>query len=174
MSMNSRTANSIALFSVGTLVLAAVWIPSAGGQQKDKDDRQALIKKGAYLVNEVARCGDCHTPRDARGKLDMTRHLQGAAMWFSPTNQAAEFEDEAPNITMTGKAGKWSEDKMTKFMTSGSSDAPMPAYRLTEEDARAVAAYLRSLAGDGKGRANKRGDGIKRGEREREREDDDD
>jgi len=173
--MNSRTATSIALFSVGTLIVAAVWISSAGGQQKDKDDRQSLIKKGAYLVNEVARCGDCHTPRDARGKLDMTRHLQGAAMWFSPTNEATEFEDEAPNITMTGKAGKWSEDKMVKFMTSGSSDFPMPAYRLTDDDARAVAAYLRSLPGDGKVRAeDKRGDGIKRGGREREREDDDD
>lgn len=162
----------IGLLSVGTLVMATVWISPAGGQQKNKEDRQALIKRGGYLVNEVARCGDCHTPRDGRGKLDMTRHLQGATMWFSPTIQVEEFEGEAPNITLTGKAGKWSEEKMVGFLTSGDSDPPMPSYRLTEDDARAVAAYLRSLAGDGKGRGERRGDGNKRGERRRERDDD--
>jgi mono/diheme cytochrome c family protein len=171
--MNSRTATSIGLFSVGGLVMAAVSGSPAGGQQNDKEDRQALVKRGAYLVNEVARCGDCHTPRDARGRLDMTRHLQGAQMWFRPANQVAEFEDEAPNITLAGKAGKWSEEKMVKFMTSGNSDPPMPAYRLTEDDARAVAAYLRSLAGDGR---EKRGAGLRKDgrgrERERERDDD--
>src|SRR5437764_523247 len=31
-------------------------------------DQAALIKRGDYLVNQVARCGDCHTPRNARGK----------------------------------------------------------------------------------------------------------
>jgi mono/diheme cytochrome c family protein len=131
------------------------WPAPAGSRPRDKDDRAALIKHGDYLVNEVARCGDCHTPRDARGKLDMTRHLQGAKMWFRPTVRVGEFEDEAPNITMTGKAGKWSEEKMIKFMTSGHSDPPMPAYKLTEDDARAVTAYLRSLAGVGGNRERK-------------------
>ena len=33
----------------------------------------ALVERGRYLVNVVARCGDCHTPRNARGKLDFSR-----------------------------------------------------------------------------------------------------
>lgn len=173
--MNSRACASIGLLSAGTLVVGMMWIPPVGGQNENKADRQALLRRGAYLVNEVARCGDCHTPRDARGKLDMTRHLQGAEIWFRPTNQVEEFEDEAPNITLTGKAGKWSEERMARYMTSGRSDAPMPAYRLSEDDARAVAAYLRSLAGGGR---QKRSDGFKNENRagglKRERDDDDD
>lgn len=163
--MKSKTAICIGLFSVGTLAIALLWNSPAGGQQKDKEDPQALIKKGGYLVNEVARCGDCHTPRDARGKLDMTRHLEGAKMWFRPTVRVGEFEDRAPNITFTGKAGKWSEERMVKFLTSGRSDPPMPAYKLTNEDARAVTAYLRSLTGGAK-------DQKKRKQRRREKDDD--
>ncbi len=79
-----------------------------------------------------------------------------------------EFEDEAPNITATGVADKWSEAKMVKFLsTGGRSDAPMPAYKLSEEDARAVVLYLRSLKVDAKDPKEK-----KRGERKKEKDDD--
>lgn len=128
------------------------WYSAAEAQPKPRAAAPALVKRGEYLVNEVARCGDCHTPRDPQGKLDFTRHLQGAPMWFKPT-RAGEWEDKAPDITMSGKAGKWTEDKMVKFLSTGEkSDPPMPAYKLTVEDARAVTAYLRSLAGKKVGR----------------------
>lgn len=67
-----------------------------------------------------------------------------ASFGFRPTVRVGE---KAPNITFTGKAGKWSEERMVKFLKSGRSDPPMPAYKLTDEDARAVTAYLRSLTG---------------------------
>jgi mono/diheme cytochrome c family protein len=118
----------------------------------------ALAKRGEYLVNQVARCGDCHTPRDARGRLDMTRHLQGAPIPFTPKQRGKEWEDKAPNITMSGKAGKWSEDRMINYLMKGDSDPPMPAYRLTRDDAAAVTAYLRSLPGNGAGGKERRKD----------------
>lgn len=69
-------------------------------------------------------------------------------MWYKPTIRAGEWEDKAPDVTLSGKAGKWSEDKMVKFLSTGEkSDPPMPAYKLTVEDSRAVTAYLRSLPG---------------------------
>lgn len=69
-------------------------------------------------------------------------------MWYKPAVRAGEWEDHAPDITMSGKAGKWREDKMVKFLSMGEkSDPPMPAYKLTMEDALAVTAYLRSLPG---------------------------
>jgi len=129
-------------------------------------DQAALIKRGDYLVNQVARCGDCHTPRNARGKPDETRLLQGGPMPFAPRVKAGEWEDRAPDITPSGKAGSWSEAKMVKFLsTGGKSDPPMPAYHLTEDDAKAVTAYLRSLPGK-KGGDKK--DDKKRGRREKD------
>jgi len=150
-------------------VLAAVGVwtafperPAAGADAKA--DAAGLVKRGDYLVNEVARCGDCHTPRDRRGRPDPARALQGGELPFAPKVKAGEWEGRTPDITASGKAGKWSEAMMVKLLTTGNNgegeapDAPMPAYHLTEDDARAVTAYLRSLPGGGKG-----------GERDRER-----
>jgi mono/diheme cytochrome c family protein len=138
----------------------------------------ALVERGAYLVNEVARCGDCHTPRDARGRLDNSRRLQGAPTWFTPKVRAGEWEGRAPDLTSSGRGGRWSEARMVKLLTTGGDpDPPMPAYHLTREDARAVAAYLRSLPGrkQGAGRERERegrrrdgGDKGRRRERERD------
>jgi len=119
----------------------------------------ALIKRGVYLVNQVARCGDCHTPRTNKGKLDLTRHLQGASMWFTPKIKPKGWENRAPDITASGKAGKWNEERMVKFLSTGQeSDPPMPRYKLSVDDARAVTAYLRSLAGKKGGAGQKKDD----------------
>ncbi len=133
----------------------------------------ALIKRGAYLVNDVARCGDCHTPRNAKGQLDLTRHLQGANMWFTPNIKGrGGWENRAPDITASGRGGRWTEARMIKFLSTGQqSDPPMPAYRLTADDARAVTAYLRSLSGR-KGEGGEREGQGKRKKRDRERRDD--
>lgn len=125
-----------------------------------------LVKRGEYLVNEVARCGECHTPRDNRGRLDQSRAQQGAPIWFTPKTRMREWENKAPDLTRTGKTGKWGEEKMIRFLMSGKeSDPPMPAYRLSRDDARAVTAYLRSLPG--------RKGGERKG-KERKKDDDDD
>jgi mono/diheme cytochrome c family protein len=144
-------AGSVALAAA---VLGVVRAPGsrAAADPKAADASAALVQRGDYLVNEVARCGDCHTPRDDRGRLDRTRHLQGASVWFTPRVRPREWEGHAPDITAGGKAGKWSEARMIKYLMKGGnddegSDPPMPAYRLTEDDARAVTAYLRSLPG---------------------------
>ena len=76
---------------------------------------------------------------------------------------------------MSGKAGKWSEAKMTHFFTSGErSDPPMPAYKLTPEDAAALTAYLRFLPGRKAGdkAEPRREEGRKEKRKERRRDDD--
>src|SRR5262249_25270557 len=135
-----------------------------------------LVKRGDYLVNRIARCGDCHTPRDARGRLDPSRHLQGASMWFAPRGRAGEWEDHAPDITSSGKGGKWDEERMVRLLTGAKkSDPPMPTYGFTPEDGRAATAYLRSLPGKKEGDRKARDRGERRGkDRRRERERDDD
>jgi len=49
--------------------------------------KQNEIARGQYLVEEVARCPDCHTPRDSSEGLDRSRWLQGASIWIMPVHQ---------------------------------------------------------------------------------------
>jgi mono/diheme cytochrome c family protein len=138
---------------VFALVLAAtatvLWHAPAAGQAKGDNKSTEVLKRGAYLVNNVVLCGNCHTPRSSKGELDTTRHLQGAPIWFKPTSIKFEkWEETAPDLTPSGLASKWGEEKLVKFLSTGGwADAPMPAFKLTVDDARAVVAYLRSLPG---------------------------
>jgi mono/diheme cytochrome c family protein len=145
--------------ALGLLVMLLAswnWRTAGHAAPKAPEPAQAAVERGKYLVNEVARCCDCHTPRNAKGKLDFTRNLQGAPTWYKPAKRVGEWEDKAPDITASGKAGKWTEEKMIKFLSTGKkSDPPMPAYKLSEADARAVTAYLRSLPGKNNGRGRK-------------------
>jgi mono/diheme cytochrome c family protein len=124
----------------------AVNIWRAPAQEQAKSDAQ--IERGAYLVNEVAHCGDCHTPRDDKGVLDITKQMQGAPTWFTSKITFKKWHNTAPDLTVSGLTTKWGEDKLVTFLSTGKkADMPMPAYRLTVEDAKAVTAYLRSLPG---------------------------
>jgi mono/diheme cytochrome c family protein len=129
---------------VAACLAANVW--KAPAQEQPKAD--AMVERGAYLVNEVAHCGDCHTPRNDKGQLDKTKHLQGAPTWMTSTIKFKKWHNTAPDLTVSGLTTKWGEDKLVKFLTTGEqADMPMPAYRLTVDDAKAVTAYLKSLPG---------------------------
>jgi mono/diheme cytochrome c family protein len=132
------------LVLVAACVSANVW--QAPAQEQAKGDAQ--LERGAYLVNEVARCADCHTPRNDKGQLDSTKHLQGAPTWFTSKIMFKKWHNSAPDITASGVASKWTEERLVKFLSTGvQADMPMPAYRLSVDDAKAVTAYLRSLPG---------------------------
>jgi len=146
---------------VGAAVLAAgLWAVRAGEQPGTKaGGPEDLVKRGEYLTLEVAHCGHCHTAPDAKGKPDRAKLLQGTTLPIKPKDPKAPWADESPDITKGGLAGKWGEAGMVKFLTTGKNPdghdptPPMPAFRLKEDDARAVAHYLRSLPGkkkDGK------------------------
>ncbi len=118
------------------LVLAAAAAP--GGQ----------VARGAYLVNQVAMCVQCHTPRDANGDLERTRLLQGAPMPVQSPFPNKKWAFRAPAIA--GLPG-WSDEDVVALLTTGhrlngyAPNAPMPPFRMSREDAEAVVAYLRSL-----------------------------
>src|SRR5262245_16139107 len=95
---------------VGTLALmvAAVWIARAGGPPAARADARGddeLVKRGEYLALEVAHCGHCHTPPDAKGKPDQARLLQGTTLPIKPKDPKAEWADVSPDITKGGLAG---------------------------------------------------------------------
>ncbi|MGQ0533898.1 MAG: hypothetical protein ACT4OF_14595 [Caulobacteraceae bacterium] len=107
----------------------------------------ALLARGDYLVNGVVLCGDCRTPRLPDMAPDETRKLQGSPV--PPMGPPEVFATFAPPVA--GGPANYTEDQFIAFLQTGIRPdgshprPPMPPYRLNEEDARAVSAYIRSL-----------------------------
>jgi mono/diheme cytochrome c family protein len=111
------------------------------------DDR-GQIDRGRYLVEEVARCPECHTPRNAQGELERQRWLQGAAIWITPVRPVRNWGQDAP--ALAGFPG-YSDEQGERILEQGMGAQgemlrpPMHTYHLTKQDAKAIIAYLRSL-----------------------------
>lgn len=112
----------------------------------------AKIERGRYLVDEVGKCQMCHTPLDEKGELDKTKWLKGAVMNIAPIAPVQGWHKTAPDLTSSSRLfERWKEEGLVKFMVTGlnpkggKADAPMPTYKLSQEDAEAVVAYLKSL-----------------------------
>ncbi len=114
----------------------------------------ARVSRGNYIVNGVAMCGMCHTPRNDSGEIDRGRWLDGAALWLLPAHPVENWPLKAPRIAGSPPA---SDEEMIRLLTTGIWKTgtylrpPMPQFRMSREDAEAVVAYLRSLtphAGD--------------------------
>lgn len=106
------------------------------------------VARGKYLVEGVAMCGQCHTPRDSNGRPDQRRWLQGAPIrWLSP-NGDPNWPLSAPRIGGTPPAN---DADMIRLLTTGIWTTgerlrdPMPQFRMDRSDAEAVVAYLKSL-----------------------------
>jgi hypothetical protein len=110
--------------------------------------RKTDITRGRYLVEEVAKCAECHTPRDAQNQLDSARWLQGAPIWITPVKPDPQWADRAP--TLAGFPG-YSDEDVINILEKGigaNGEAirpPMHIYHLKHEDAVAIIAYLRSV-----------------------------
>ena len=109
------------------------------------------VARGKYLVEGVARCGQCHTPNDIDGSPDRAHWLQGAPVSWSPSKPDANWPLTAPRIGGTPLPA--SDADMVKLLTTGiwttgtRLRAPMPQFRLNQQDAEAVVAYLKSVGG---------------------------
>jgi mono/diheme cytochrome c family protein len=106
-----------------------------------------LVAHGKYLVEGVAGCNDCHTVMTPQGP-DMTRSLQGASLMFKATVEMP-WAPVAPPLA-GGPANYTDAQFATLLQTGVKPDGsrplpPMPAFRLNEEDARAVVAYIKTL-----------------------------
>jgi len=125
------------------------------------ESRTAPWNRGAYLVRHLGHCGECHTPRNMLGVPDSTRELAG--------NPAGPDGEKVPDITPNRDTGigRWSVDEIEFFLELGmlpdgdftggamSSVIDDNTSRLSADDRRAIAIYLRSLpaapAGDNDG-----------------------
>jgi mono/diheme cytochrome c family protein len=111
--------------------------------------QSAEWNRGAYLVEGLAHCGECHTPRNFTQGLQASERLSGAiqAGWH------------AYNITphKTSGIGGWSDQDIVSYLSTGiaqgraNAAGPMAevvsdsTQYLNGEDLRSIAVYLRSL-----------------------------
>jgi hypothetical protein len=56
------------------------------------------IERGRYLVEEVAKCPECHTPRNSRGELREDAWLSGATIWIRPVAPIPNWADHVPAL----------------------------------------------------------------------------
>ena len=138
------------LISVAVVLFAIViglvaWTPHSSAAQ----DKSAQIERGRYLVEQVARCADCHSPVNEKGEPIPGKELRGGALMFKPITPMPMWADKAPNIA--GLRG-WDEDAAIKFLMTGiayndlPARPPMPPYHLSRQDAEAIVAFLKSLS----------------------------
>ncbi|MCU1719536.1 cytochrome c [Pseudomonas sp. 5P_3.1_Bac2] len=107
------------------------------------------LSRGQYLVDHLAHCGTCHTPRNLLMAEDPQQYLAGAPLggWI------------APNITSdkVSGLGNWSEADLMHFLKTGHltdkaqaaggmAEAVENSLRyLTDSDLHAMASYLLSV-----------------------------
>ncbi len=81
------------------------------GKAPAVDSSNPAVQRGAYLVNVLGHCGECHTPRGGLYQLQSSsKHLSGSVVggWH------------APNITSdTTGIGDWPAEKLKKFLSHG-------------------------------------------------------
>jgi mono/diheme cytochrome c family protein len=130
--------------------LASISLLSQQAQQAHQAQRAkpAAIERGRYLVHQVAMCVQCHSPRDERGQLVKLGLLEGGTIPMEPPFRDRPWAFEAPKLA--GLPG-WEPQEVVHLLVTGtrrngrSPRPPMPPFRMTEEDARAIVAYLESL-----------------------------
>jgi mono/diheme cytochrome c family protein len=119
------------------------------GEFKPNPGSTPEINRGAYLVEGLGHCGECHNQRNVVGVSRWSGNLEGGAIegWY------------APNLTADNREGigSWSVAELTQFLKSGAGPhvgvalGPMREViseslsHLSSADLQAMAAYLKSV-----------------------------
>jgi mono/diheme cytochrome c family protein len=104
------------------------------------------LERGRYIVEALAHCGECHTPRNALGGLQRGRWLAGGP---NPNGKGT-----IPNITPAKLS--WSKAEIVDYLTTGFTpdydtvgghmvDVVDNMSKLPASDRAAIAAYLKAI-----------------------------
>ena len=131
--------------------LMSVWAMLFNPNERFKPapEQSAEWNRGAYLVEALGHCGECHTPRNAMQALDNQKKFAGAVTvgW------------KAYNITSdpASGVGDWSNEQLAQYLSSGHAEGrgtatgPMgeavdfSLRHLSPSDIHSIVAYLRSV-----------------------------
>lgn len=126
------------------------------GRFVPRKDRSVQWNRGAYLVEGLAHCGACHSPRNLLG-AERTSMAYAGGVLQDLVEERGRVVRASPNLTPSSHGlGAWSEDDITRYLKYGISgrarlmgsmnEVVLNSTRhLTEEDDRAIAVYLKSL-----------------------------
>ena len=118
------------------------------GVFKPDPAKSEQINRGAYIVEGLGHCGECHDSRNMLGAGAVAKPLQGGEInhWYAPNITA----DVATGI------GKFSDDELFTYLKTGSAPkmgtvvGPMAQTvheslsKLSDDDLHAMVAYLKS------------------------------
>ena len=107
------------------------------------------VARGEYLAKHVAMCVQCHSPHSRNGDLQQSRLFEGQAIPVKgPYPDADNWAFNAPALK---QLPGWTVEEFVHLLTKGSRisgqkpKSPMPPFRMSKQDAEAIAAYLKSL-----------------------------
>jgi mono/diheme cytochrome c family protein len=122
------------------------WLYFVPGPFVPDPARSAVLNRGAYLVDALGHCGECHTPRNFLGGPKQSRYLAGGRL----------LEGRTANLTPS-RLKRWNDAQLAQFLRTGATpegDVPADAMdevirnttsQLSPPDLAALIAYLRSL-----------------------------
>ena len=122
------------------VAVAVVWLAA------DSRGQTAQIAHGKYIV-DLAHCELCHTPRDEQGNPEEGRQLMGGPLQIRP---AYPNHWAAVTPRLAGQP-PGTDAEVVKLLTTGiwktgaPPSPPMPQFHMTQADAEAVLAYLKSI-----------------------------
>ena len=143
-----RAAAMFAALGVAGLGLAALAFSRPGTAHMSQAEKIALGERITY----IAACNDCHTPGTFYGNADAKRRLSGSELGWEGPWGVSYPRNLTPDVE-TG-LGSWSEEDIVRAIRTGQRPdktpllppMPWPMYaHMTDEEAYAVAAYLKSL-----------------------------
>lgn len=119
--------------------------------------RSAEWNRGSYLVESLGHCSACHTPRNLLGAEKTSSPYTGGILTELDIENDRIVRRGAPNLTSSRSGlGAWSEEDIAQYLKLGvnsrtrllgtMNEVVLNSTRyLTDDDARAIATYLKSL-----------------------------
>lgn len=112
---------------------------------------ETLLERGTYLMKSIVACGNCHTPKTAKGLPDQTREFAGFLV-----NDVKPMKAYAPNITQDKETGigSWTDAQIISAIREGKRPdgsligPPMPIHlysKISDRDVKALVAYMRQV-----------------------------
>ncbi len=128
------------------------WLFFKSGSFQPDAGKSPEWNRGGYLVESLAHCGACHSPRNFLGATNWSKSFQGSDIqdWFAPNLTSK------PRIGLSG----WTESDVVAFLKTGHNGravayGPMAQVvedstsKLSDSDLKAIATYLKSLPAAG-------------------------